>query len=115
MRTNFNIDDNNITMVKGDTLAFGVKIVDQEGKLFDIDNAYFTCKRNYTDETNVFQKSLNNGITRVEAGIYRVRVAPNDTKDLEAGYYVYDFQIGANSDVFTIMRGSLEIEQDVTV
>ena len=114
MKTNFMMVDQYITMVRGDTLSFGVEIEDQEGNPLDIDSAYFTCKKSYQDEVGVFQKALNSGITRVSAGKYRVRIAPNDTKTIEAGKYFYDFQIGKNDDVFTIMRGVLEIEHDVT-
>ena len=42
MRTNFKMEDTYITMVKGDTLAFGVEFEDQSGNPIDIDTAYFT-------------------------------------------------------------------------
>ena len=103
-------DDRYIRMPKGDTLSFGLEF---EGLDQDLDTAYFTCRRNFT-EAAVFQKSLGNGITKQEAGKYVVRVAPEDTKDLEAGKYYYDHEIGANGDVFTILKGVLELERDVT-
>ena len=43
-----------------------------------------------------------------------VRVAPFDTVEADAGRYFYDLQIGVDGDIFTVMRGVLEIEQDVT-
>lgn len=110
MRSNFKMENKNITMVKGDTLAFGIEI---EGLDQDLDTAYFTCKKSYTDP-DMFRKSLGHGITKVDTGQYAVRVAPADTKDLEAGRYYYDLEIGANGDIFTIMKGVLEIEQDTT-
>lgn len=103
--------ETNLKMVRGDTLAFGVEI---EGLEQDLDTAYFSCKTNYDDNSYVFQKTLSNGITKVETGKYRVRVAPADTASLEAGQYYYDFQIGVNGDVYTILRGVLKIEYDVT-
>lgn len=102
----------NITMVRGDTFSFGVEI---EGLEQDLESAYFTCKQNYTDDENAFQKSLDDGITKLETGKYIVRVAPEDTKYLEAGKYFYDFQIAANGDVFTVLHGVLELERDVTI
>ena len=45
---------------------------------------------------------------------YRVRVAPIDTKTIEPGEYFYDMQIGINQDVYTILRGVLKVENDVT-
>lgn len=114
IKTNFMMEDKYITMVKGDTLSFGVEIENQDGTSLDIDSAFFTCKKNYLDEYSAFQKSLNNGIVKESAGKYIVRVSPDDTKNLEAGKYFYDFQIGKNGDVFTIMRGVLELEYDIT-
>lgn len=111
MRTNFKFEDKYITLTRGDTLSFCVEIekLDQ-----DLDSAFFTCKKNYTDESNVFCKSLGDGIEKVDIGTYRVRVAPEDTKNLEVGKYFYDFQVGVNGDIFTILKGVLELEHDVT-
>ena len=114
-RSNFKMENKNITMTKGDTLSFVVEISDQEKEPLDVETAFFTCKKNFTDEVNVFKKSIGSGITRMDAGQYTVRVAPEDTESIEAGKYFYDLQVGLNSDVFTIMKGIIEIEQDVTV
>lgn len=115
MRTNFRMEDKNITMIRGDTLSFGLEIYDNHARPMDIDTAFFTCKQNFTDEVNVFQKTMNSGITKLEKGLYVVRVAPEDTENVKAGKYFYDFQVGANDDIFTIMKGVLEIEQDITI
>ena len=47
-------------------------------------------------------------------GDYIVRIAPEDTKNLETGMYYYDLQIELNGDVFTVLNGALKIESDVT-
>ena len=100
----------NLCMVRGDTLAFAFEV---EG-ITNLDTAYFSCKANADDEEYVFQKSLNDGISLVEAGKYRVRVAPEDTQNIEIGSYFYDLEIGKNSDIYTILKGVLKVEQDVT-
>ena len=100
----------NLCMVRGDTLAFSFEV---EG-INTLDTAYFSCKANADDENYVFQKSLTDGISLVETGKYRVRVAPEDTSNIEVGSYYYDLEIGANSDIFTILKGVLKVEQDVT-
>ncbi len=102
--------DTNIQMVRGDTLAFGMEI---EGLGQDLASCYFTCKKSFQGE-NIFQKSIGNGVSKVSDGVYRVRVAPEDTADVEAGNYYYDLQIGVNSDIFTLLRGVLMIQNDVT-
>lgn len=116
MRNTFRMEDQNITMIRGDTLSFGVEIMDKDGGHFsqDLDTAFFTCKHNKLSERNIFQKSLENGISKADTGKYIVRVAPEDTKRIEAGKYFYDLQISVNEDIFTILHGILEIEQDVT-
>lgn len=100
----------NLDMVRGDTLAFGFEV---DG-ITDVDTAYFSVKNTATDAAYIFQKSLNNGIEKVEDGKYSVRVAPSDTHDLEVGSYYYDLQIGVNGDIFTVLNGKLNIEADIT-
>ena len=103
----------NLEMTKGDTFSFGVEITDL-GQL--LDSAYFTVKSNYDDEP-LFQKTLGNGIEldhiEGENYYYKVRIAPNDTKDLEPKKYYYDFEINVNEDTFTILKGILDIDFDV--
>lgn len=100
----------NLCMVRGDTLAFSFEV---EG-IDTLDTAYFSCRANADDENYVFQKSLTDGISLVETGKYRVRVAPEDTSNIEVGSYYYDLEIRKNSDIYTILKGVLKVEQDVT-
>lgn len=110
MKANFSMENENIKMVRGDTLSFGIVLY---GDVQTLDSAFFTCKKDYNDSP-VFQKSLGDGISEVDEGEYAVRVAPEDTKDLEVGKYYYDVQVGNGDDVFTVLRGILEIEYDVS-
>lgn len=103
--------DTNLTMVRGDTLSFGIEY---DGTTQDLDTAYFTCRNSESSENVIFQKSIGNGIEKVDTGVYIVRVAPSDTKYIEPGTYYYDFQISINGDVFTLLIGALIIEQDAT-
>ena len=103
-------EDRYVTMTRGDTMSFGMEI---EGLGQDLETAFFTCKKNVT-EGAVFQKSLGNGITKLDEGKYVVRIAPEDTEDLDPGKYFYDLEIGANGDKFTILKGVLELERDIT-
>lgn len=105
------LTDTDFVMVRGDTLAFGVEI---EGLGQDLDTCYFSCKTDPSDTSYVFQKSLDDGITVVEQGKYRVRVAPDDTENLNTGKYFYDLEIGINGDIYTVLRGKLEIVYDIT-
>ena len=109
---------NDIRNVKGNTFSHPIVV---EGLNQDLEGVYFTCRDGLNDDSNIlFQKSLNNGITFLyydeekDIRTYVVRVAPNDTKDLQAGTYFYDETVFVNSDVITIMKGRFIIEQNAT-
>lgn len=98
------------SMVGGDTLSFNVEI---EGLEEDLRSMYFSCKP-MTADYYVFQKDLNNGCRKIELGKYNIRVAPEDTQNLDPGKYRMDLQIGINNDKYTILQGTLNIVRDIT-
>lgn len=109
---------NNIRHIKGDTFTNAIVI---EGLGQEPESIYFTCRDSLNDNGAIlFEKSFNNGITQIDYDAekdirtYMVRLAPNDTRNLQAGTYFYDEQIAVNGDVITIMKGKLILEQDVT-
>jgi hypothetical protein len=112
-RTNFKFENENITMVKGDTLAFNVQVFDEEGEPFAVDMAEFTCKKIATSPEYLFKKTLGDGITQ-ENMLMTVRVAPEDTREAESGEYFYDMNIGVGDDIYTLKLGLLSILQDVS-
>ena len=65
--------EKNIKMIRGDTLAFGLEF---EGLTEDLDGASFTVKKNIDDVNASVQKTLEDGIDKIETGKYRVRVDP---------------------------------------
>ena len=108
-----NAINQNISMVKGDTLSFGFQIQGLEHQ--EPDDVFFSCKADLESESYIFQKTLEDGIVirsyDSENDIYTfgVRVAPDDTSSQECGRYFYDLSIHVNDDVLTLMRGMLEI------
>lgn len=104
----------NLEMTRGDTFGFGVSIIDLGTEL---DSAYFTVKNNYDDDTIIFEKTLDDGIVldHVENNdyYYKVRIAPEDTENLEPRKYFYDFEISVNGDRYTLLKGVLDVEYDV--
>lgn len=113
MRTNFKMENANISMVRGDTLSFNAEVFDEDGNAVTVDSAHFTCKKRAEGDENVFHKALGAGISQSD-GLLTVRVAPEDTQEVDAGQYFYDFQIGIDDDIYTLMIGVLSIVQDVT-
>lgn len=105
---------NDIRHVKGDTFSCALTV---ENLGQELDTAYFTCRDSLNDDSEaLFVKSLDEGISIVETGEntykYAIRIAPDDTKDLQSGTYYYDLEVGVNGDIFTIMKGKFIIEQD---
>lgn len=112
-RTNFKMENENITMTRGDTVAFNAEVLDEDGNVVLVDSADFTCKKRVLGEGNIFHKTLGAGIVQSE-GLLTVRIAPEDTQEVDAGHYFYDFCLGVGNDKYTVMKGILTIEQDVT-
>lgn len=109
---------NDIRNIKGDTFSHTIVI---EGLHQDLEGVYFSCKDGANDDSEVlFEKTLNNGITFMyydeekDERTYIVRLAPEDTKDLQEGTYFYDEKIEVNGDIFTIMRGRFIIQQGIS-
>lgn len=111
------MEKTNLEMIKGDTLSFAVEIEFDEDTQ-KLEKAFFTCTKNLDDGDVVFQKALEDGISfrKQERSkmYYVVRIAPEDTKDIEAGHYFYDMQIEINGDVFTILTGALKVRYGIT-
>ena len=88
MKTNFE-------MIRGDTLSFAFEI-------------------EFDEVPQKLEKGINFSKQVGTKLYYIVRIAPEDTKNLETGMYYYDLSIELNGDVFTILNGALKIESDVT-
>ena len=106
--------EQNLSITRGDTASFNLQFVDFDGDLAnDLESMLFTVKESINGSA-LFQKSLGSGISAIFDGIYVVRIAPEDTEDLNLGYYYYDLEIRLNSDAFTLLKGVIEITYDVT-
>ena len=108
-----------IAMIKGDTMSFGFQMQGLDGSAPS--SIIFSCKEDPEDDTAIFTSSLSEGgiwldeeDEETDTLTYGVRVAPYKTKNLDTGRYFYDLQIAVNADVFTLMKGRLQLEYDVT-
>lgn len=100
---------------KGTTYAFGI-IVEDLGQ--ELDGIYFTCRDSLNDDSEVvFEKNLDNGITLTEYNEdddirkYIIRIAPEDTAELQSGTYYYGLSVEVNGDIFTVQKGKFILEQ----
>jgi len=108
----------NIAMVKNDTMAFGFQIKGLEGQTPT--EIYFTAKNNVKSDDYLFQRSLENGITldnydpSSDTLTYKCRIDPESTLNVNVGQYYYDLEIHINRDTFTLLKGNLFIDWEVT-
>lgn len=103
-----------ISYTRGDTFSF----------VFDVSNltqndltcAYMTGKEKDLPEGEaLFSKKLNDGITKISTGKYRVFLSREDSIDLDVdGQYMYDVEIKFDSTIKTIMSGCFKVTQDYT-
>lgn len=81
----FQIEDNSISLTRGDSARIDITVVDAEGEEYELqegDVLLFTVKSSVNDKDILIQKS----------GAI-VNLLPADTEDLEYGKYVYDVQL----------------------
>ena len=105
------VNELNIKMIKGDSLSFTFEV---EELGVDLDTVYFTVKNNEDDTTPLVQKSLTNGISKVDTDKYLIMLTPRDTKYLDTKAYFYDLEITIGESVHTIIKGLLKLEKDIT-
>lgn len=102
----------NFTIVRGDTLAFALKLSKFDPS--DVNRLIMTVKKKSKDEEIIFAKTLDDGITLEKDNMFRIRVAPEDTEQLKSGTYAYDVEITIGDDVYTPLMGSFTLIQDIT-
>lgn len=95
---------------RGDQFSFTITFTNLQE---DFDTFVMGIKANYEDEQMLITKSLENGITKIDTGKYRVDFTPEDTEDLEPNQYVYDLRFTLEDTVFTPLSGYLNIEETV--
>lgn len=83
----FTVQNNNISLIRGDSGAFNIAITDTNGspvELTDGDVLTFTIRRTPRSPTIVLQKIIADG---------ELDIKPADTEGLTFGAYVYDIEL----------------------
>lgn len=106
--------EKNIDLTRGDSWGFNFEITASDDSQVTLDACYFSCKEHPDDDEYIFQKSLDNGITALSGGGYYVKIEPADTENLEQNKYYYDLEATIGGDVYTFLKGKLNIKWDVT-
>ena len=108
----FKVDDNNISLIRGDTGSFNIQIVDSAGEevtLNENDALTFTLRRSASHPSILLQKYI-------DVAALTLLIKPDDTAGLTFGKYVYDIQLrAADGSVDTIIPPhSFEVLEEVT-
>lgn len=107
--------EENLELYKGNSFSFTLEIEDLNQ---DLNSCFLSCKKNIKENNYTFQKSLKNGISKVDSEnnkrVYSFKINPEDTKNIEVGCYYYDVEIKIDNDVFTILCGKLIIKDTIT-
>lgn len=83
----FKVDNNNISMIRGDSGVFTITITDTNGnpvELTESDVLTFTLRRAARNPAIVLQKTIAGG---------ELDINPADTEGLTFGAYVYDIEL----------------------
>lgn len=99
--------------------VFQVKIGDQFSFIVnfknlnqDLSTIAFGLKEDY-DKPMLIEKSLGNGITKIDTQHYQVSFSSSDTAGLEAGMYVFDLRYTIGSTPKTPLSGYLVLLDSV--
>lgn len=91
----FNVSNNNISLIRGDSGIFELAVKDTEGKDAELaadDKLTFTVRRTLKSPQIVIQK-------QIDPKIQTIKLQPADTEGLPFGSYVYDVEL-RHSDGF---------------
>lgn len=114
----YNAIRRDITMIQNDTLSFAFQVQGLKGQTPN--NIVFTCKETIETSDALFSVDLSNNITLRDYDedqdiyTYVVRIPPALTEKIALGRYFYDLQLSVNYDIFTLMKGRLTIEYQIT-
>lgn len=105
----------NLDIIRGDTVNIQFEI--DSDTMFDLSNENFnitfSLKKAATDTAYVFQKDKT-AVTSSANNVFILRIAPEDTTNLVAGFYFYDIQLSIGDDIYTIALGKFNINIDIT-
>ena len=103
----------NITMPRGDSRAYTVTLKDEAGVQIPFtagDSVFFTAKLDLSVEV----PDVLIEVTTFTDDSAVIHFVPSDTDSLDPGVYAYDIQWNTGTDKYTIIKGFLNIEEDVT-
>ena len=74
---------------------------------------HLSCKKQKTDETYIFHKTIGDGVALNDDGYWRCVANTTDT-DIAEGTYYYDVTVEKGTSKQTLVKGELQITTGVT-
>ena len=114
-----NAINQNIDMVRGDTLAFSFQLAGLGSRSASEDLIVTFAVAEHYDDDLLIESTTEDGIaledydTNKDTATFSVYLAPNKTKTLDLARYYYDLQLKDDNNVITLMRGRLTLLYDV--
>lgn len=114
----YNAIRRDITMIQNDTMSFAFQVQGLQGQRPS--NIVFTCKETPEINEALFSVSFEDHIILRsydednDVLTYIVRIPPELTEEVELGRYYYDLQLTVNYDIYTLLKGRLTLEYQVT-
>lgn len=105
-----------IEFYRGDT--FGIKFQRKKNgeTITELPRAiYFTLKDNNYNNKFIFQKTLENGITKDEDNYYHITINPEDTNGLLYRTYYWDLEVITDTYKKTLASGELRFKEETTL
>ena len=110
-----------LSLTRGDSQTYTLTFKDSAGAPYCIKNwvVFFTIKTNYdlSDSQASLQKIITTfaDTTAGTSGVAVIPFLPEDTANLDPGEYDFDIAVKTNTnEVYTVMKGKIDIEYDVT-
>jgi hypothetical protein len=104
---------------RGDDYTLSVEVKDADGNAYDLTGCtlFHTVKENESDsDDDAVIKSDVTTHTDPTNGESEIDVPDTDTDDLTPGDYYYDVQLkDASGNIYTLEKGVMTVEYDVTV
>ena len=99
------------SFIRGDTARIRIQLRNTEVLP---DEIWLSVKRTVNATDYILQKSLTDGIEAGEDMTYDIRIAPEDTQELQIGVYYYDVELRYGEDIYTPVVGRLGLGADIT-
>ena len=110
-----------LSLIRGDSQTYNLNFKRADGTPYCLKNwtVFFTLKSSYDlpDSQASLQKIVTtfSDTTSGTSGSAVISVLPDDTKNLTPGKYDYDIAVCTDAgENFTVMRGVMDLEYDVT-